>query len=575
MSDAPPPAAPEWVIKRDGQLVPFATDKISQSLFAAAEALDRPDAFLSRELADSVVHFLIHEISEPVPTTRQVAEVVEKVVRELGHPALAKAHAEFTARKYQEGEIPSRSARLERKAATPQEIAFRVPADMPPTEGLHDCGRHFTLHAIYTRDLVSLHEGGLLTLGGLHRPLEMAALPLELHRASDLDDGLFFQLDQARRAGVTTLVLDGPENLLAPAWPATKPFAPGFARRLTNGLKLASLNAVVNLNVAAPPPWADESPSGPLFKGKKTSTTGLREDQADALAREWATLAAPQVQVDWHVGERDFQPGSVAQERLLQRIEECLRGSNQGFVFDRTHRPVTLAPGMTRKRQAVLLNVGLNLPRLADATGTLNEPEKFVKKLESLTRLALSAGAQKREYLRRWHRGMLTTGFDLARGFVLDRAIVMVVPIGLDHLIQTMVGQSMTHGGQALEQARKIVQRIRDVSREGPRNSSPEALVDGPGSGQFEEVSVPPSAPAIAGLTPWDPSAVLANQVRAASVLHGAVEAGTLIEPIGDDGHGQPQEHLAALQHIWEKTEIVRLRFLRLAARQAALPFGE
>src|SRR4051795_9952581 len=90
MTDPVPPA---WVSKRDGRLVPFEADKISRALFAATEGLGRPDAFLARELADGAVHFLAAECEGQIPTTQQIAEVVVKVVRELGHPALAAAFA--------------------------------------------------------------------------------------------------------------------------------------------------------------------------------------------------------------------------------------------------------------------------------------------------------------------------------------------------------------------------------------------------------------------------------------------------------------------------------------------------
>ena len=61
MSEASPPAPPAWVYKRDGRLVPFDADKISRALFAASESLNRPDAFLAREMTDVVVHFLSEE----------------------------------------------------------------------------------------------------------------------------------------------------------------------------------------------------------------------------------------------------------------------------------------------------------------------------------------------------------------------------------------------------------------------------------------------------------------------------------------------------------------------------------
>src|SRR5439155_8588056 len=99
MDHAASPRPPfSWVHKRDGRLVPFDAAKISQSLFAATETLGRPDAFLARELTDGVLHFLAKEIEDPVPTTSQVAEMVVKIVRELGQPALAQAYAEHAPR---------------------------------------------------------------------------------------------------------------------------------------------------------------------------------------------------------------------------------------------------------------------------------------------------------------------------------------------------------------------------------------------------------------------------------------------------------------------------------------------
>src|SRR4051812_21588202 len=85
---------PAFVRKRDGRLVPFEPDKISQALFAATEALGRPDAFLARELTDGVLHFLSLETTESNPPTTWVSELVVKIVRELRQPELAQAFAD-------------------------------------------------------------------------------------------------------------------------------------------------------------------------------------------------------------------------------------------------------------------------------------------------------------------------------------------------------------------------------------------------------------------------------------------------------------------------------------------------
>src|SRR5258706_90094 len=88
-------ATPSWVYKRDGRLVPFDSDRICQSLFAATEAQGKPDASLARELTDGVLHFLTAESEDFIPNTSHIGELVAKVVRELGHPALALAYAGF------------------------------------------------------------------------------------------------------------------------------------------------------------------------------------------------------------------------------------------------------------------------------------------------------------------------------------------------------------------------------------------------------------------------------------------------------------------------------------------------
>ncbi len=102
MRDAPRGELPQSVVKRDGRLVPFEADKISQSLYAATEALGQPSAFMARELTDGVLHFLAAELDEAPPTTGQIAETVAKVVRELGHPALSQAIVDRARRKQQQ-----------------------------------------------------------------------------------------------------------------------------------------------------------------------------------------------------------------------------------------------------------------------------------------------------------------------------------------------------------------------------------------------------------------------------------------------------------------------------------------
>src|SRR2546425_937528 len=111
----PPPqptAPPTWVRKRDGRVVPFEADRLSRALFAATETAGRADAFLARELADVVVHFLADELDDHTPTTDQVAEVVVKVLRQLKQHELAEAF-EAHARGKAEPQGPRRKSGLQ------------------------------------------------------------------------------------------------------------------------------------------------------------------------------------------------------------------------------------------------------------------------------------------------------------------------------------------------------------------------------------------------------------------------------------------------------------------------------
>src|SRR4051794_16246569 len=153
------PAAPTWVRKRDGRTVPFEADAISRALFAAGERCGQPDPFLARELADAVVHFLADEADDKVPTTTQVREVVIKVLRELGQHALAEAFEQAERRKSGAGGAAERNG--ETDAA---ESAFHYRLGESPSAVRAACTRHYSLGAVYTRDLAAAHHDGLVTL---------------------------------------------------------------------------------------------------------------------------------------------------------------------------------------------------------------------------------------------------------------------------------------------------------------------------------------------------------------------------------------------------------------------------
>jgi hypothetical protein len=373
------------------------------------------------------------------------------------------------------------------------------------------------------------------------------------------------------------LVLDDPEFLLAAHG---HPRVSAFVRDLALGLRLGGLRGIVNLNSAVPPSWAGELAEGPLFAAQQRTPPS---DELPALADELASellqsthafACAATVRIDWHLGERDFGAASARRERLQKLARVALEGAPLTFVFDRPRRPVALAEGIDRQHPAVLLTVGLHLPRLALQPGIDGDPAKFLHKLGSLARLALSAGVQKREYLRRLERSRPRPSADgpaLTSGFLLDRARLVVAPVGLDRVVASFVNKGLTAGGAALDLGRQIVQRLRDVLRQDGRTAHLDTCIDGPCRFQLTEaVPAGPSSEEVAGLTAWEPTAALKSQLRAAGALQGVAEHGTLALFLPEEQTLAPEQLADWLHTAWRQTEVVRLRLVRAgqAARQ-------
>jgi hypothetical protein len=557
--------------------VPFDADKISRALFAAGESLGSSDAFLARELADGVVHFLTAENEGVTPTTEQIAELVIKVVRELGQPALAEAFARFAQDRSRVRAKPQAA-----ETVAPTELILRFTPGTPPAAVLASCMRDYTLQSVYTRDLVAAQDAGLLTLTGLESPAELAGCVLG--PPLDPASGLIGAIEELRRFVARFVVLDGPEHLLAAQG---QPSIRDFARDLAIGLRLTGLHSIVNLNSAAPPSWAGDLAAGPLFAAQQRPAHAeqLRE-LAEELMKE---LLQPShsipcggaLRIDWHLGERDFATEPATRERLHRLGRLALEDAPLSFTFDRPRRSVALAEGVDRQHPAALLMVGLHLPLLAVQPGIGGDPQKFLAKLGSLARLALSAGVQKREYLRRLERNRPRPTADepaLSSGFLLDRARLVVAPVGLDSVVHSFFQKGLSAGGTALEFGRQIVQRLGDVLREDGRHAHLDTCLDGPFSFRLDEAKDGqnewPNAEETAGLTAWDAAAALKNQLRSAGVLQGMIDHGTMALFVPEDKTPTVEQVAECLQTAWKQTDVVRLRLVRRGKTARQLTFS-
>jgi uridine kinase len=83
----------EQVIKRNGAVVPFNPDRITNAIYRAAVAVGGRDRSIAESLTQQVIEYL-KQVVPPgeIPTVEDVQDVVEKILIEDGHARTAKAY---------------------------------------------------------------------------------------------------------------------------------------------------------------------------------------------------------------------------------------------------------------------------------------------------------------------------------------------------------------------------------------------------------------------------------------------------------------------------------------------------
>ncbi|MFO0809686.1 MAG: hypothetical protein U0746_13760 [Gemmataceae bacterium] len=435
-------------------------DALSRAVFAAGRRLGRSDAFLARELADAALHFLATaEGDDP-------DEVLQRVVRELGHPdlalALQSAGTEGRPAPIAADELPATALERVHRAAA---LAFR----------------ELARRDVYSPDLVAAADAGLITFFDADSPTELAGGVIAVGDPS----AAFETILAARERYGQFVVFDGPEYSLSNGRSAAV-----WARWLRAGLLATGLRAIVNLN--CPNRNSDELP---LFPNEPDDRDARLDDLRQTLIAHLLWEGASSVRIDWHMTERDFR--ADGRIRLLRLCRRALAGNPIAFVFDRGVR-VPLAEGIDRVFPELLCAIGVNLPRLAAHLG--EHGEGILKRMVTLGRLATAAGRARRAYLRRQGRPELTEGFRL------ERARIAVVPIGLG----SFAGYTTDDSGIELAQSALRALRL-GLDETGCLDSPPGWIHD----------------PA-AGVTCWGVGNPR-QQVLRSALLHAEIEAGTAV----------------------------------------------
>jgi hypothetical protein len=194
--------------------------------------------------------------------------------------------------------------------------------------------------------------------------------------------------------------------------------------------------------------------------------------------------------------------------------------------------------------------VGLHLPRLVEQSGKRPTAEQFLRKLGSLARLALSAAAQKRDFVKKH----TPAEAEVRRGFLLDRARTVIVPVGLEPVVQRLAGASLWDSSSALGLAKEILANIRaGVEQDSASYALVASLDDWPIGGRHDLAFA--ISPAYASVNPRD-------GLKPAGILHTAAGGGTAAcyLPPGQ----QPARELLVehLQYAWRETRVRRLQFV-------------
>jgi len=81
-----------FIKKRDGRVVPFEKEKITEAIFKAAKSVGGQDRYLAEDLAEAVTLYINKEFQGKTPSVEDIQDIVEKVLIKTGHAKTAKAY---------------------------------------------------------------------------------------------------------------------------------------------------------------------------------------------------------------------------------------------------------------------------------------------------------------------------------------------------------------------------------------------------------------------------------------------------------------------------------------------------
>ena len=111
------------IVKRDGRVVPFDEDKITEAIYKAARVLGGRDRDMAKDLADETVKYLTNVCHNNTPTVEQIQDAVEKILIENGHARTAKEYILYRAERTRVREMDTKLMHIY------EDLTFKEAAD--------------------------------------------------------------------------------------------------------------------------------------------------------------------------------------------------------------------------------------------------------------------------------------------------------------------------------------------------------------------------------------------------------------------------------------------------------------
>ncbi|MDO9534547.1 MAG: anaerobic ribonucleoside-triphosphate reductase [Bacillota bacterium] len=158
--------------KRDGRILLFDAEKITQAIFKAAKAVGGENYSLARDLTKDVINHLHGlKLSGLIPTVEETQDAVEKVLIEKGHARTAKAYILYRAKRTRIRDAKSELMDVVKDILLDANIHEEKENKYSPLEKMHQialaASQKYYLDNLLPPEIANAHQGGSFQIQSL------------------------------------------------------------------------------------------------------------------------------------------------------------------------------------------------------------------------------------------------------------------------------------------------------------------------------------------------------------------------------------------------------------------------